>query len=61
MKKKKKKNMKNGRFKYLNFVMIYMIHKMLLLLKNQLNYLRHIIDFSFIIFLINCNDGKFRF
>ena len=53
--------MKNGRFKYLNFVMIYMIHKILLLLKNQLNYLRHIIDFSFIIFLINCNDGKFRF
>ena len=38
-----------------------MIHKILLLLKNQLNYLRDIIDFSFIIFLINCNDGKFRF
>ena len=57
------KNGFNGRFKYLalNFVMIQMIHKILLLLKNQLNYLRDIIDFSFIIFLINCSDGKFRF
>ena len=37
-----------------NFVMIYIIHKMLVLLKNNLNYLkdflRRIIEFSFFLF-----------
>ena len=55
----------------LSFAMIYVIHKMLVLLKNDLNYLndfefshpflRSIIDFLFLkIFSTTYNDGKFR-
>ena len=55
-----------------NFVMIYIVHKKLALLKNYLNYLRDnifecfsrsIIDFYFLffnIFFTIYNDGKFK-
>ena len=54
-----------------NVVMIYIIHKMLVLLRNYLNYLKDCIFecfskeynrvlFFFIIFLATCNDGKFK-
>ena len=38
-----------------SFVMIYIIHKMLVLLKNHLNFLRSIVDF-----FITYNNGKFK-
>ena len=41
-KKKKKMNLKISLLKF-NFAMIYKIHKLLLLLKNHLNYLKDII------------------
>ena len=53
-----------------NFVMVYIIHKMLVLLKNHLNYLKDSIFkcffkeykrfFLFNFFFQTCNDGKFK-
>ena len=47
-----------------NFVMIYMIHKMLVLLRSHLNYLKDCIFecffFSNVNFFTTYNDGKFR-
>ena len=49
-----------------NFVMIYIIHKMLVLLKNRLNYLKDNIfecffkDFYFVLISMTNNNGKFK-
>ena len=56
-----------------SFVMIYIIHKILVLLKNHLNYLKDNIFECFfkkynrllffskkIVFFITCNNGKFK-
>ena len=58
------KNLENSKMSLLNsnFVMIYIIHKMLVLLKNHLNYPQDSI-FKFlekIFFFVTCNDGKFK-
>ena len=53
--------MKND-FLSFSFVMIYIIHKMLVLLKNHLNYPKESIFkfFEKIFFFVTCNDGKFK-
>ena len=76
MKKRLKKIIKNGfigRFKNgtFNFAVIYIIHKMLVLLENHLNYLKvsifecflsSIIDLFFfkVTFFATHNDGNFK-
>ena len=55
-----KKKFKNLNF---SFVMIYVIHKILVLLKNNVNYLKGNIFkcfFKIFFFFVTYNDGKFQ-